>query len=111
MSQNVDIPKLAFPIRRGVTGRLIVVEQDSDADVAGNVEVVARTTPGERLERLDFGVPDMLLAEVREGQAAAVLDAIIDAEPRFAGTVTENPTELDAMMRVVQVRQESTNGR
>lgn len=110
MSSDIDIPKLAFPLRR-VAGRLAVVEQDSDADVAGNVHTVALTPRGRRLERPDFGVPDLLLAEVTVGQAAQVLDALIDAEPRFAGTVTENPTELDAMMRVVQVRQESTNGR
>ena len=110
MPNGIDIPKLAFPLRfEG--GRARVVEQDSVEEIEDCVEVAVRTTRGDRMERPDYGMPDLLFEEVHPGGAAAeILEAILEAEPRAAVAVTEDESELNALTRSIQIRQEQDNG-
>lgn len=107
-----EIPKLAFPLRFTSAGRAVTVEQDSAEEINGCVETLVRTTRGQRLERPDFGIRDMVLEQVRGGQAAQhVQRQIITHEPRALAYVDEDLSALADMMLGVRAKlEEASNG-
>lgn len=83
------VPHFALPFR--IVGTSAVVnEQGSDAEISDSVAGVALYTRGERLEQPRFGItdqtfreggadPTQLLAELREWEPRATLEAVADA--------------------------------
>lgn len=78
----LDVPTLKYPLEVR-NGEFVMVEQDSQADLDGSVEVVARCPRGWLDSRPEMGVADYVLtrgapdpAEIRAG--------IVPYEPRAA---------------------------
>ena len=70
---------LALPIAVTGSGRLAVVEQDSEADLAQSVALLLETRPGERRAEPEYGTPDPLFGGV---DVAQVTEAILVWEDR-----------------------------
>lgn len=94
------LPHLAWPLRLE-GGRFAVLEQDSDEEVLQCVRVILATMQGERLERMDFGIPDpTFTVDVDE---AAILAELMRLEPRVAAMMTTAPDRLDELVRTAVV--------
>ena len=65
-SQKPARPHLQFPVRRGPDGKLVFVEQDSEAHVMSCANMIARCPSGYREDRPEFGWdwPDLDLIPV-----------------------------------------------
>lgn len=94
-------PHLALPVRY-VNGRVVTVEQDSDAEIAQAVEVILRFEPGMRPELPDFGVPDQTF-RVGGVDRDAIVKAIEKFEPRVRAFVEDRPDQFDQLVRHVTV--------
>ncbi|MEE4022757.1 GPW/gp25 family protein [Gordonia sp. PKS22-38] len=77
----------AFPVRTGPTGTFALAGGGSDVEQA--IEIILRTTPGERPMRPEFGcrINDHVFAPATSGTAAAIArdvrTALEDWEPRI----------------------------
>lgn len=106
-----DIPKIAFPVRFS-NGRMVANEQDSDAEIAGCIETNLRTLKGQRIERPDFGMNDLVMSEISGAVAPDYYSDIIAQEPRANVYVEEDRTEIDDLALSVRVsmQEEVDNG-
>lgn len=87
--------RLAWPLHLdAATGRLAVVEQDSDADISQCLKAIASTTPGDRADVSDMGVEDPTF-----GEQLLDLDGIRETfarhEPRVTVLASTQPDALD----------------
>lgn len=96
--------KLPFEIHNN---KVIEVEQDSIAEVAGCVEAVLRYPIGYRVERPDFGIPDYAFSQSGTS-IEAVETAIALWEPRADATIDHNLDVLDDLIDRIRV---SVSGR
>lgn len=100
-----DIPKLAFPARI-VGGKFAVVEQDTAAEIEGNVQVIALTRPGDRLERPEFGIDDLTFTRAGSGMFDKLTEQIVSQEPRAEFVRDIDAESLKTNMPTVRVRME-----
>lgn len=96
---QITTPHFALPFRmhRGAT---VCVEQDTLDDIAGCIEAVLRTSPGQRIESPEFGSPELTF-----NQRPLNLDDVVNRvelwEPRARILLSEDATELDpALARI-----------
>lgn len=74
---NIIVPTLAFPFQlNGRADAALVVEQNSDEDVADALQVLLSTDRGERIELPDYGLPDQ--AFLQGGTDLTQIQATID---------------------------------
>lgn len=92
--------RIAIPMRVQ-NGRLAVVEQDSDEDVAQCLLGIARTRPGQRRDQPDMGV-DPLEFHERPVDRSQMLDTLRRHEPRRTVDVIEStPVLADAVSAAI----------
>lgn len=103
----IDVPCFALPLRLDVSGRTVVVEQDSPDHVGGCVEAAARTRLGDLVESPDFGIPSYVMqtggADIDELRAA--LTRSVPAAAIVAHRI-ESPDDLRADRIRVLLEQE-----
>lgn len=98
---QANTPHLALPVRVDPDGTFAVVEQDTGDDVRQCVEVLFRTTPGQRIEIPEYGMADLLFA-VRIDEEE-ILGTIDRWEPRAIASLDIAPDLVDEMIRRVRV--------
>lgn len=92
--------RLAIPMRVQ-DGRLAVVEQDSDEDVAQCLEAIGRTRRGDRFDQPDMGVDPRTFHE-RPVDVTQMIETLRRHEPRRTVQVIEStPLLLDAVGRAI----------
>jgi phage baseplate assembly protein W len=94
-----EIPHFASPFRI-VAGSVATVEQDSDEDILGCVQVILRTDAGFRDEVPEFGVEELAFNQ-SDSVESDVIDAVRDWEPRVAASATAE--EIEDMIMSVEV--------
>jgi hypothetical protein len=81
------VPRLAVPLRLAADGRLATVDQHSDPDIQGRVEVVLRYRHGDLEADPTFGIPDLLFRQGgadTEALAREIARLVPDAEVGLA---------------------------
>jgi hypothetical protein len=90
---HVRVPHIDIP-PRFAGGKIVVVEQDSDAEVRNCVEIALRFRRGFRPEALDCGIPEQAFSE-----GGADIDQIIEhvgeQEPRAGLLLERIASELE----------------
>ena len=103
------IERLAFPMRV-VNGRLAVVEQDSDDDVAQCMTAIGRTRRGDRWDQPDMGVDPVEFHE-RPIDTTQMIQALRRHEPRRSVDVIETtPVLADAVSGAVAALEVTFDG-
>jgi phage baseplate assembly protein W len=104
VSNQPENPHFAPPFElAGSTRSFRTVEQDTDADLAGAIEVILRYRPGQREDLPEFGTPDASLREVTvdNGVPVEIRQAITAWEPRVDVAIEEGEGADPLIQRVV----------
>lgn len=102
-------PHFAFPFRFTVGG-FVTVPEDSIDEISQCVEVIVRCPQGERIENLEFGVPDMTFSDDPVADRLELVSNAARWEPRAEILVDEAPDVLDEFIRHVSVRVKASGG-
>jgi hypothetical protein len=89
----VEVPHFGLPFQY-VNGAPLVVEQNSDEDVANCVFAVAASEPGQFLDEPEFGTADPTF-EQEPVNPRQFLQPIARWEPRAVAVAETNPDLLD----------------
>jgi hypothetical protein len=100
-------PHLAFPVRL-VGAAFAVVEQDSDADIAGCVEAVIRCPEGWLDHNPTLGLPELAFTvdDAARSREATIREGIARGEPRAVLLTDE---QLDGLAATVTVEVQRGN--
>jgi phage baseplate assembly protein W len=90
-----SIPQLAAPFNI-VGDSVSTVEQDSEADITQNAEIVLRYTKGERQALPEFGIPDLafrengikpeeVIADVKKWEPDATIEVVAEVINQATG--------------------------
>lgn len=111
MSDDLQVPQLAFPLRLDSNGDFAQVEQDSLDDITDSVAVLISTPVGSRIEVPEYGIPDVTFAPGGlDFDATALEDAIQTWEPRAKVTITDQLDSTDDMVNYVLAQVAESNG-
>lgn len=93
----------ALPFRLGTDSQVVVVEQDSDAEIEASVIVILRSRLGYRDDRPEFGIADPTF---RQGGAdlEALREAVAEFEPRADLLFDREPALLEGLVDRVLIR-------
>lgn len=100
-----DTPHLAYPFTRAATGKINVVEQDSDEHVMSCENVIVRCPQGFRIERPEFGWPFPEFHNIPL-ELGPLQDALRQFEPRGTAHVTQWADEAELATQHVLVEVE-----
>jgi len=93
------VPKLRVPFQ--ISGnKAEVIEQDSDEEIAQCVEAVLKTVIGTRIDRSEFGVPDLAFRTAPGSLPAVVRKAVERWEPRADVALIEEIANTDQTLHV-----------
>lgn len=95
------IPHFDLPFR--MAGHAVVNDQDTLEDVSTCVEAIVRTHKGQRIEVPDFGIPDPTF-QVQPIRLDAIVNAILDQEPRASILVEQAPDRFDSLIARIIAR-------
>jgi phage baseplate assembly protein W len=98
------IPHFAIPFRIDPQRGAYVTEQGSEQEIMDCVEVVMRYNPGDRPEKLTFGIPDETFKE--EVDVVSIANAVSEWEPRVELSVESQINLLDPLITKVRVMRE-----
>lgn len=87
------VPHFAFPLTFS-GGTFAKVDQDTDDDLDKSINVLLLTPLGSREELPQYGVPDLLSAQMPY-QTGPILAALSRWEPRAAVLLSSSPDALD----------------
>lgn len=98
-----DIPHFDYPFRVGPKSKVCVVEQDTEAHVLTNDNMVIRCPIGFRLERPEYGWPFPEFHPVPLDMAPLEEALRRFGHPNGTADATEYANEADAAVREIQV--------
>jgi hypothetical protein len=99
----MGVPHFRIPFHVGPSGAVDVVEQDSVEEVAQCVQVLVNTRIGQRIELLDYGIPDPVFQEEQFGHSAIPLATIEKWEPRALTQVSDTINSADELLRELNI--------
>jgi phage baseplate assembly protein W len=106
MHNYPQIPHFAVPFEFKIIGHgaptANVTEQDSEEEIFDCVEVVLRYETGFRLEKPEFGTPDLTFSETLPN-TNTIFEAVDIWEPRAEPIITANVDEFDGLISRVKV--------
>lgn len=91
------IPHFDLPFRLDGLGHAKVVDQDTIEDVTNCVAAILHTFKGQRDEVPSFGIDDPTF-ELQPLDLGAIVDAVIQQEPRAAMMMTQHPDQFNQLV-------------
>lgn len=101
------VPHFAIPFRVDSSGAAAVVDQDSFQEIAQCCEVLFLTTPGERIELPEYGVPNQVFLPESLVDTSALSTAVKKWEPRATALIES--TAIDETLRHLLIEIETSN--
>lgn len=104
---NVNVPHMAFPFRFDPNGHAVVLEQDTEEEVANCVELILACDVGSLVDQPDFGITDPTFSTSPNLQL--VQHQIESWEPRATVDLTNNldPSDFSIQDVPIEVREQT----